>query len=119
VDLGTQCVDGFVGSALEYQASGAGDQSQPNTGETLPVEKQNFELLSKHGSNEFPLTHEIQQYRCLTVRTGDPLTWWNTQAEIYPRLTALARSVYLYIPATIDAITIYTRDRCSMRTQQA
>jgi hypothetical protein len=56
-------------------------------------------LLSKHGSNELPLTREIQQYRCLTVQTGDPLAWWKTQAETYPRLTALARNV-LAIPAT-------------------
>jgi hypothetical protein len=39
VDLGTQRVDRFAGSALEYQASGTGDLCQSNTGETLPVEK--------------------------------------------------------------------------------
>jgi hypothetical protein len=47
---------------------------QFNTGKTLsPWKNLKCDLLSIHGSNKLPLTHEIQQYRCLTVPTGDPI----------------------------------------------
>jgi hypothetical protein len=91
---------GLLGPPWNIKLRAQVTRVSPIQAKLSPVEKKlKFELLSKHGSNELPLTREIQQYRCLTVQTGDPLAWWKTQAETYPRLTALARNV-LAIPAT-------------------
>ena len=67
--------------------------------EEIPWKKTKFELLSKHSSVDIDQTREIQQYRCLSVPTDDPLKWWSTQSSTYKHLSQLARYI-LPIPAT-------------------
>lgn len=64
-----------------------------------PWKRAKLELLSKHTPVNTNRHREIQQYRCLSVQTDDPLKWWSTQVKTYPRLSQLARTI-LSIPAT-------------------
>jgi hypothetical protein len=72
---------------------------QPQVDDCPAWKRAKLELMSKHTPVNTSQQREIQQYRCLSVQTDDPLKWWSTQVHTYPRLSQLARSI-LSVPAT-------------------
>jgi hypothetical protein len=97
VDLLSRCIDKYVGDdsseIVQQTAKPAFSQKE------MPWKKAKMELLSKHSCTLSGPSREIQQYRCLSMETDNPLEWWGTQKATYKQLSQLARAI-LPIPAT-------------------
>lgn len=98
VDLLSNFIDRYVGSTTNDVPEST---PQPSEQSTLQPQwkKVKLDMLQKHGFHESTPQREIQQYRCLTVQTDDPLGWWQSQTGTYKRLSELARCI-LAIPAS-------------------
>jgi len=103
LERGMTAVDLLSGAIEQY----VGDQELPSTQqnpETTDDDVRRWkrvkqDLLSKHTVPTPSRSHEIQQFRCLSISPDNNLTWWESQQQTYHTLSKLAR-VVLAIPAT-------------------
>ena len=91
VDLLSRAVQQYVGDSAAQPTVNNPETTDDSS--VRPWKKAKHELLSKHVMSAPSGSREIQQYRCLSVAPDNILTWWESQQQMYPTLSKLARAV--------------------------